>query len=232
MSAPSEDAPSGAAEQKDAWLRLHLAARRLRVSSKIAFAAVLSSAALGSAWASQQTRLWGGVQSESYAEATALRAASSRAHARADARLAIEVGLFSQWLNAQVTNRDELAEAYRRRFPPQFRQRFEAWLALNPLHSASAPSSPFELPQSEAEAVRASELEARSEASFQRAQQATEFGDRFGQVNVIFASTMFIAGMGNQFGGRQLRVALLVLGLLTLSIGFWRLLQLPMLNTP
>lgn len=232
MTAPSEDAPSAAAEEKGAWLRLHRAAREVRVSSKIAFAVVLSSAALGSAWASQQTRLWGGIQSESYAEATALRAASSRAHARADARLSIEVGLFSQWLNAEVTERRELAQTYRRRFPPQFRERFETWLALDPLHSPSAPASPFDLPQSDAEMERAAQLESRSETSFQRAQQATSFGDRFGQVNVIFASTMFIAGMGNQFEGRRLRLALLALGLLTLSLGFLRLLQLPMLSTP
>lgn len=198
---------------------------------EIAFAVVLSAAGLGSAWVSQQTRLWSGIQAERYAHATALRGAASRAHARADARLSIEVGLFSQWLNAKVTNRDDLADAYRRRFPPAFRPVFESWWALRPLENGNAPLTPFDMVDRQ-ETARAARLEQEAETTFRQAQEASHSGERFGQVNVIFAAAMFLAGIGNHFKGSHVRLALMMVGLLCCAVGFVRMLQLPALLTP
>lgn len=198
---------------------------------EIAFAIVLSAAGLGSAWVSQQTRLWSGIQAERYAHATALRGAASRAHAQADTRLSIEVGLFSQWLNARQTGRNDLAEAYRRRFPPALRSAFESWWALRPLEDDDAPLTPFEMADRE-ENRRAEKLEREAETTFRLAQEASHNGERFGQVNVIFACAMFLAGIGNHFKGSRVRLGLMIVGLLCCAIGFLRMLQLPALLTP
>jgi len=196
---------------------------------EIAFAVVLAAAGLGSAWSSQQTRLWGGVQVEKYALATGLRSESARMHALADARLTIEIGLFSQWLNASASGDQRLAKIYHERFPPAFRPDFDAWLAQDPLNNPDAPRTPFDRPSMRRESARAAELGLKADTAFRDAQDANHVGDRFGQVNVIFATAMFIAGVGNQFDGRRVRLALMAVGFLCCAFGFARLLHLPAL---
>ncbi|HRD27423.1 MAG TPA: hypothetical protein PLO65_03890 [Caulobacter sp.] len=198
---------------------------------EIAFAVVLSAAGLGSAWSSQEMRLWGGVQAEEYARTSALRGSASRLRAAADARRNIEIGLFSQWLNAKVTGQEALANAYRRRFPPAFSRTFEAWLALRPLENPSAPASPFHMAGTDPDGREAERTEERAEAAFRNAQNANRVSDLFGQVNVIFATAMFISGIGNHFDGRRVRAVLMTVGLLCCVIGFWRMGHLPALFT-
>lgn len=228
MSAPEPTPTSDVDAGRTLSSRVEEAIVRADRSSKLLFAALLSSAALGSAWCSQQTRIWSGIQSESYAEATALRAASAAANAHANTQLQIEIGLFSQWLNAHANGQDGLAENYRERFRPAFRERFDAWRATE--GRAGAPDSPFDLDERRSGAAAA--LQQRSDAMQERGMRATHWGDRFGQINVVFASGMFIAGIGNQFEGARVRVLMLALSAATCAWGMWRLFQMPLLPTP
>lgn len=176
-------------------------------------------------------RLWGGVQAEQFALATNLRAESARMQTMADRRLTIEVGLFSDWLTAELGGRHGLAEVYRRRFPPGLHSAFDRWWAGDPLNTPGSPSSPFDLNDPIPERVRAAQLEADADAAFSKAQGANQTADRFGQVNVILATAMFIAGVGNHFDGRRVRFILMAIGAVCCLLGLIRLFQLPLTFT-
>src|SRR5262245_2256741 len=82
---------------------------------------LLSLGALATAWSGYQAARWDGVQASSYSEASQLRVESSRASTRAGQQQAIDVGLFTSWLNSYVSGNPKLEEFHRQRFRPEFK---------------------------------------------------------------------------------------------------------------
>jgi hypothetical protein len=51
----------------------------------------------------------------------------------AAAQTQVDVATFVQWVNADTTNDKALADFYRRRFQPEFRPAFSAWIVTFPV---------------------------------------------------------------------------------------------------
>ena len=136
---------------------------------------VLAVATLATAWSGYQAARWGGEQSTSYSQAGALRTESVRASNRAGQVTQVDIGLFTNWVNAFAAGDEELATFYENRFRDEFRPAFDAWIATDPRNNPDAPSSPFELPEYRVSlAEESADLEKQAEEMFSLGEEANQ----------------------------------------------------------
>jgi hypothetical protein len=175
--------------------------------------ALLALATVATAWAAYQARQWTGVQSQGYSHATAARIAVNRTSAVANRQVQIDVATFIQWVDAREEGRGTLARFYRGRFRNEFRPAFDAWLATRPFAGAGDPSTPFALPQYRPKAAtEADRLETTAAAASQQAKEANQRADNYMLAVVLFATSLFFAGLSTKLGSLRARAVILGLG--------------------
>jgi hypothetical protein len=177
-------------------------ARRERSNRIVDVAAVglISLATVLTAWCGYQASRWGTLATRQYQKAGATRLIGSGHAARANTLEAVDVNLFLQYIIAAEENHPAVRDFISRRFRPEMRPAFQAWLATNPLTNPNAPSSPFAMPQYRlAESALADKMQAEAGAMFTSAQQANETGDSYVRLTVIFAAVSFLAGISTRF---------------------------------
>ena len=185
------------------------AERRLEIVSTV----LLALATVATAWSAYQARQWTGEQSQGYSKATAARIAVNRESALANRQVQIDVATFIQWVDARESGRAELADFFQTRFRDEFKPAFDAWLATRPLTNANAPKTPFEMPQYRLKAsADAEQLEATATAGSARAAAANQRANNFTLALVLFASSLFFAGISTKLGSIGARTATLALG--------------------
>jgi hypothetical protein len=174
---------------------------------------LLALAAVATAWSSYQASRWNGEQAKAFTRGTASRIESSRAAALATAQTQIDVATFTQWVNAYAGGQTKLAGFYFRRFRAEFKPAVNAWIATRPLRNASAPLTPFAMPQYRLAARReAEELEARAELLAGKARTDVQRATNYVLCVVLFAAALFFAGMSAKLPSRRLRLTLLSFG--------------------
>jgi hypothetical protein len=193
--------------------------RRLELFSTV----LLALATLATAWAAYQSRQWTGEQSQGYSHATASRIEVNRFAALANRQVQIDVATFVQWVDAHQAHHDELARFYRARFRDEFEPAFAAWLAAKPFDRPGAPATPFVMPQYRLKATADAErLEATAATDSARAGKANERAVNYMLAVVLFASSLFFAGISSKLSAQRARAAVLGLGwLLFLVTAIW-----------
>jgi hypothetical protein len=174
---------------------------------------LLAAATVATAWSGYQSTRWNGEQAKAWAGATALRIESAKAAGLANTETEIDVASFTQWVNAYAQKQTELADFYFKRFRKEFRPAVLAWIGTKPLKNPNAPLTPFAMPQykveSRAEAVR---LEAQAEVFAGQARRNLQRASNYVLGVVLFASSLFFAGMSTKLTAPKLRVAMLAIG--------------------
>ena len=61
----------------------------------------------------------------------------------------LDITTFNTWIEARNEGLDDLAALYERRFSPEFKVAFDAWIALDPLSNPDAPPGPSFMPEYE-----------------------------------------------------------------------------------
>ena len=110
--------------------------RRLELAATV----LLAMAAVATAWAAYQSARWHSEQAKGQSASIAARVESTRAADVANRQAQIDVALFTQWVDAYATDKTELARFYRKRFRPEFRPAFVAWVATKPRTNPNAPA--------------------------------------------------------------------------------------------
>ena len=184
---------------------------------------LLAVAAVATAWSTYQSVRWRGEQAENSSMATAAHIASAEASTRAGQLAQIDVNSFSQWVDADVGGDDELARFYSERFRDEFRPAFEAWMATNPRSNPNAPNTPFEMPEYRlAEAERARELNAVAGRRARTAEDAIQRSDDYMLAVVLFATSLFFAGISAKFRSPRHREVLVGVGAVSfLGAAIW-----------
>ena len=184
---------------------------------------LLAVAAVATAWSTYQSTRWRGEQAADYSKATAARIQSSEASTRAGQLTQIDIATFIQWVNANVAGNERLARFYRARFRKEFRPAFAAWISTHPRTNPSAPLSPFAMPQYRvAEAEQASRLNAAAGVHADAAGQANQRSDNYVLAVVLFAASLFFAGISTKLRALGQREALLAIGwVLFLGTAVW-----------
>jgi hypothetical protein len=184
---------------------------------------LLAVAAVATAWSTYQSTRWRGEQAVSTSKGTAARIESSESATRAGQLTQIDIATFVQWTDAHLARNHEVAEFYRRRFRPEFRPAFAAWVATAPFTNPDAPLSPFAMPEySVSEAVRSSQLNAEAGGHSDDAELANQHADDYVLAVVLLASALFFAGISTKLHALRQREALLALGwLIFLGTAIW-----------
>jgi hypothetical protein len=174
---------------------------------------LLALAAVATAWASYQSARWHGKQAQAQSLSIAKRVESTRASNVANRQAQIDVAIFTQWVDAYARNETELAAFYRRRFRDEFRPAFDAWVATKPRKNPRAPLSPFAMPQYKlAATAEADRLEADATAASENVKEDIQRADNYTLCVVLFAASLFFAGISTRLGTWSGRLAILGLG--------------------
>lgn len=179
---------------------------------------LLALATVATAWSGYQASRWSGEQSIAFSESNAARVESTRLSTRAGQEVQIDLALFTQWLDAYARDETKLVDFYEKRFRDEFEPAFEAWLATNPRTNAKAPLSPFAMPQYTLESqVEADRLSAEAEAAGQLARRNNQRSDNYVLCVVLFAASLFFAGISTKLTRPWSRKAILALGYLVFA---------------
>ena len=174
---------------------------------------LLALATLGTAWSAYQARQWTGEQSQGYSRATAKRIEVNRTAAVANRQIQIDVATFIQWVDATARDDTRLATFYRQRFRDEFKPAFAAWLATKPLTTPGAPPTPFAMPEYQLESSEeADALDIAAASDSATAARSNERANNYMLAVVLFASSVFFAGLSTRLHVRNARIAILALG--------------------
>jgi hypothetical protein len=180
---------------------------------ELAATVLLAMAAVATAWASYQSARWHGEQARAQSASIAARVESTRAANVANRQGQIDVALFTQWVDAYARNETQLAAFYDKRFRPEFKPAFDAWVATRPLKNPSAPLSPFAMAQYKLAATTTSDrLEVKAATASKRAGEFIQRADDYSLAVVLFASALFFAGISTRLQSSTQRAILLGLG--------------------
>jgi hypothetical protein len=187
----------------------HHLTRRIEVATAI----LLAVAAVATAWASYQSSRWRGEQSLAQAKASATRIESTRSSDLANGQTEIDVATFIQWSDAMLQDDTTAEDYYRTRFREEFSVAFDAWLALDPLQDPSAPATPFAMPEYVLEArVEAERLSTEATALSASAHRDVQKADNYMLCVVLFAASLFFAGISTRLRSPATQVAIVGLG--------------------
>jgi hypothetical protein len=174
---------------------------------------LLATAAVATAWSTYQSAQWRGEQAVAASKATAARIQSSEASTRAGQLTQIDIATFIQWIDASEARKRNLARFYRERFRDEFRPAFAAWIATRPRSNHAAPPSPFAMPQYRvAEALHSTSLNAAAGRYIGDAGEANQRADDYMLAVVLFASSLFFAGISTKLRSGRQREAILAFG--------------------
>jgi hypothetical protein len=180
---------------------------------ELAAAVLLAVAAVATAWSSYQATRWNGEQTKASSRTNAIRIEAARAQGLAEAQKGIDVATFAQWVDAYARDEALLVDFYFKRFRDEFKPAVNAWIAERPLKNPEAQLTPFAMPQYRLAAEEdAKSLDAEAEASAAEVRLDIQRASNYVLAVVLFAVSLFFAGMSTKLSARRLRAMLVAMG--------------------
>jgi hypothetical protein len=191
-------------------------------------AGLLAVVALLAAWSGYASAKWGTESRVTLAEASTARSEASTAHPSA---LDLRIGdalVFNAWLGASVTGDPDAMAITARRFRPELKVAFDAWMATNPDHNPDAPPGPQAMPEyQQPDAAKAKTLSVKAERLAKEGSDQGQTGDDYVRTTVYLASVLFIIGISSHFPIPLARYGLIVIGVAILIFSIVQLLSFP-----
>ena len=173
--------------------------RRKEISELIEIV-ILAIVAVATAWSVYQAARWEGRQAFLYSESTRLRIEADESATLGGQQRLLDVSTFNTWIEADALGQDEIADLYVERFSPEFREAFDAWLALDPLSNPNAPPGPSFMPEYRNDRIElAAALNDRARETFDEGTEARETADRYVRLTVLFATVLFLVAVSQRF---------------------------------
>jgi hypothetical protein len=215
MAGHNRHVDAGEQEGRDRWVT-------------IVEASLLAVVAMLAAWAGYSSAKWSTESRLALAQASTARIEASRAAALDAETLGFDVSTFNTWFTAYVVNNQQAVDLAVRRFRPEFKVAFDAWIAADPFTSANAPPGPTYMPQYQRpERERATELDARADAHYGEGAQDADRADRYVRTTVLLASVLFLVGISGHFRVRYARYGLVGVGTVILIVAVVLLIATP-----
>ena len=193
-------------------------------------AVLLSIVTILAAWSGFSAAKWGTESSLSLARASSTRTKANREFQES---LIFRVGdatTFNAWFDAYLAENQEAIEVAERRFRPEFRVAFDAWIAMDPFENPDAPAGPQVMPEYVPTGlVDSRTLDDEADVLFAEGHEAAETADNYVRTTVILASVLFLVGISTQFPLRGVRYGLIAVGtgLLVFAVVLILLLPVP-----
>ncbi len=222
---PLED-PAWESLQVSSRLHIRLLYRQKRTERRfrVITAIMLTIVAVATAWSGYQAARWGSVQSSTYAQASALRVVSARDSTRAGQQRLYDLTSVNNWISAYTRGDTTLATLYEKRFRPEFKPIFEAWLALDPFKNPHAPAGPLLMPQYRLGLQeQAQQLDAQAEQTFKQGQAANRQSDDYALNALLLAAVLLLTAIAGRFTWNTVRAMVLALAIGMLLYGTYHL---------
>ena len=191
--------------------------RSSSLAMEIVESMLLALVAVLTAWSGYQSALWDSRSVNSYEESARLEVEAQSEQSKAGQLMLYDATTFGSWLQATEAGNAELAAFMQKRFRPEYIPAFEAWLATNPFHNASAPAGPAVMPQYHLETQeQADSYRSQARAAQNAGNHGRDVSDRYVRVTVLLAVVLFLTALSQRFSIRGVRTALIGVALLTL----------------
>jgi hypothetical protein len=189
---------------------------------------VLAIVAIATAWSGYQATRWDGRQSVLYGQASSLRLQANAASTLGGQKLSADASMFTAYVQARSAADQQLQDSYVRRFSPEYRTAFLAWLTLDPFTNPAAPPGPGYMPEyHNPDFATAAQLNQRASAMFNQGTQALESADHYVRDTVLFASVLFLVAIAQRFRLRGVRFATTTLAFVLLAYTTYAVVSLP-----
>ena len=174
-------------------------------------AVLLAIVAVGTAWSGYQAAKWDGHSAELYAHASAIRIHADQLLTLGGQQKLLDVTTFNTWIEAETEGKDELTALLERRFSPEYKVAFDAWLATDPLHDDAAPPGPSYMPQYvNHDLEEGEELNAEAERILDEGTEAQTTAHRYVFTTVVLATVLFLLALSQRFEISNVRIGILV----------------------
>jgi len=198
----------------------HRAPRRKHEAAiEIGEALLLALVAIATAWSGYQSARWDGRSAKLYGDSSRIRITATQNTTRGGQEQVYDATTFNFWLQAKLSGKPVLARDYEKRFRPEYRPAYRAWLATDPFVNPRAPAGPIFMPQyHNAKTERGDELNDRASEVFQQGVEARETGEKYVRTTVLLATVLFLIALSQRFGLFKVRAGLLCVALVLLAI--------------
>ncbi len=192
--------PVGGGSRRTEWL-------------EIAEAIVLAIVAIATAWSGYQAALWDAESSKAYVLASAANVQAQEKQTLAGQNRLYDSQTFDAWLEATVDRKPKLADFYVRRFRPEYKVAFDAWMKLDPFNNPdTVVPGPIFMPEYESKlGDEAAELQKKAREEFEIGVRDRETGDTYVRLTVFLATVLLLTALSQRFRMKVPRIALLVL---------------------
>ncbi len=191
-------------------------------------AVLLAVVTVVAAWSGFAAAKWGTESSLNLAKASATRTKANRAFQAAETFRAADASMFNAWFTARLAGNESGARVARKRFRPEYRVAFDAWLATKPFTNPDAPPGPQNMPQYKPAGEAASRrLDTAADAFYAEGQDAAKTSDEYIRTTVILASVLFLVGISSHFAIRATRLVLIGFGAALLAFAAVQIIGLP-----
>lgn len=171
-------------------------------------AVVLAMVVVVTAWSGYQAARWEGDSGLSYETASEDRALSQHASLQSGQQILYDTVSFNSWLDAYTAGNKQVAAIYLRRFSPNLRRAFDAWIKLDPFHNPAAPPGPRFMPQyKDPLQAKADAYDRKALATFDAGVVQRDRSEDYVRITVVLAAVLFLIAVGQRFKIRGVRVA-------------------------
>jgi len=194
----------------------------------IAEACLLALVTMLTAWAGYAAAKWSTESRVQLAKASTVRAQASRKDLEAMELRNFDSSTFEAWFAAYTQGNPTAEQIAIRRFRPEFKVAFDAWLATNPDTNPNSPPGPTYMPQyKQPQKDQANALDHTADDTFSAGQKAGGYADEYVRLTVVLAAVLFLIGIGSTFQLLGIRYALVGVGLTLLIFALVQVFQLP-----
>jgi hypothetical protein len=195
---------------------------------QIGEALLLSLVTIAAAWSGYAAAKWGTESRIELAQAATLRNLATRADLSALSTRNFDSSTFNAWFTAYTLDDAKKEAVAKRRFRPEYKLAFDAWIATDPFNNPNAPPGPSYMPEYKlAEQAKADALDREAAVTSAAGNHAGEVGDDYIRITVFLAAVLFLVGIGSTFKLHTIRYALIGIGSLLLILATVLLLQQP-----
>jgi hypothetical protein len=216
-----EDSRDTAEAPEDAGF-IERATTRLRADwIEILSAAILALATIATAWCAYQSARWSGVMTINFAKSNTARTQSVKQQTAGGQLIQVDVGLFLEFVNAVINEKEELAEFVKEKwFSDDLKAATDAWMATDPIDNPDAPASPFNMPEYKSRGILLSQsYNTLGDSYRQDALDSNQRSDNYVLLAVLFATVLFFAGICTKFKQQWMQISFLVLAITILCVG-------------
>jgi hypothetical protein len=191
-------------------------------------ASLLAIVAVLAAWSGYSSAKWSTESRLKLAQASTARTVAASDQLDAMTQRNFDASTFNTWFVAYVASDTPKMAMAERRFTPNFRAAFDAWMATNPLTNPNAPPGPTSMPQYQLPTVINAANEAdRANKLYSEGTAAGNDSDSYVRSTVYMATVLFLIAISGHFRIRGARIGLIVVGVVVLTFAVINLATLP-----